>query len=527
MRGDLTKTWVHRGAAGWMVHPDANKSGEYTVGSDGVLQLLIREGAKENFLVPMRAVFYLDNLLSDDYISHVDYVAEWNVTDEGTYHFSWTLSCDGTVRNEANTSSAGTSGDHTPVNQVKVVDLILGGTDSSWANLLYGDRYVRFPTLDVFGSGKTAKVRIDEAMCDLATRSGLAVSTTSSPVGVALDDLWDEKTNAAALTDRLAKLHAAPLDFGYWDDQSFRVKPIDRRPMKPHEVVVVGGGLPGLVSWDVRPQDDDKPDYVAVYFRNKDDPAYPEGAARVLWMPHTPPDRADVRVDKVDFSSLIMPDAAAMAAGAQLLGASGLPYELPSGVVWATHPEFADSSYSAGNNTDPTSSYAQLSPDGPVGTVTCGFVSGSGFAGSNTPIDPTCLELDGVDDNVDWGDLAECDFGTGAFAFARWFRLDETGRAQVLDGKYAAGVGWLLWVNATNNLCAYVGESATKYRIAADAHELVAGVWYCGGFTWSGTTGGTLTVYLSAQSDHAIEVSVGAFTGAGISNAASLKEGAA
>jgi hypothetical protein len=55
-------------------------------------------------------------------------------------------------------------------------------------------------------------------------------------------------------------MNAQPMDYGFWDGRSFRVKPIDRRPPKLHEVVVVGGGNPGLTSWGVTPGDVERPD---------------------------------------------------------------------------------------------------------------------------------------------------------------------------------------------------------------------------------------------------------------------------
>ena len=527
-RRDLTKTWVRRGGGGWRVHQDANKSGEYTVGSDGTLQLLVRKGAKEFYIVPMRAVYYLDGLLSDDYISHVDYVCDYDVTYDGTYHWSFTLSCDDQSLSKADASATGETGSLTlsAPYVAKAAELVLSGYDSSGVNSVFTDKYVAFPTMDVFGSSQTAKIRIDEAMCDVATRTGLAVSASSSQIGLAVDDLWVEKTDAASTLDMLGKMHAQAVEYGFWDERTFTAGPVPRRPDNLAEVVVVGGGLSGLKSWDVASTEDEYPEYVCVYFKNMDDDDYPEGMVRALWLPSDPGDTADVRVEVADFSNLILSDAAASAIGMQLLGAATASYTLPGGAVFAVHPEYADASYSAGNNSDPTEDYAQIGPDAATGTLTgFGYTTTDGWAGTNSPLDPTCLVFDGTTE-VDFGDYAAADFGTGAFSVAGWFRLDATGAAQVIAGKWATGTGWLLWVSATNNLCAWVGESASIYHVAADSHELVADTWYFGTLTWSGTSTHTLTVYLSAVSDMAVELVLGSFS-AGVSNAASLKLGAA
>lgn len=526
-RGDLSKTWVHRGGAGWRIHQDANRSGEYTVGSDGVLQLLVRKGANEYFVTPMRIWYVIDDLLSDDYVSYLTWTAAWDVLNDASTGWSWRITCSDIARSESNTSSTGTADTHTPAASAKAVEVILfsSGTPPTTT-----DHYVRFTEMDVYGSSKTAKVRVDQAMVDVATRTGLATSSVSAAVGQVLDDLHFEKASAATMLGSIAGLYDAPFDWGFWDKKTFYARPLERRPTNPNRVVTVGGGNPGLVSWDVDENAEDVPEYVCVYFGNRDNASYPEGWVRRLYVPYEPADTADVRMKTVDFSGLILSDAAAAAAGANLLPGTG-SYSLPETPVWAIHPEFADGGYSAGNNTDPTSSYSQLYPGQPVGTVTnCAYTAASGWDGSNSALDPTCIVLDGTNDFVTWGDLAEADFGTGAFSIGGiWFKLNALDVAQTILCKYDAVnyIGWELIVTSTNQLMGYVGlGTSAKYDQAIHDAVLETGVWYCAALTYTGTTTRTLTLYLNAVSDDLFNTSIGT-SPSSPSNTVALKVGAA
>jgi hypothetical protein len=526
-RGDLTKTWVRRGAAAWLVHPDANKAGEYSVGSDGALQLLVRDGATTEFATPMHVVFYLDGLLSGDVISHIDWTAEWDVTDEAPYAWSWLLSCDATVHSEADSASVGTSGSYTPAGSSQVAHLYLTGGAAHTVN---GDRWVRFTQMDVFGSSKVAKVRVDEAMVDVAVRPGLATSSVSEAVGRVFDDLHFEKTNAAAMLSTLAGLNASPFDWGFWDQRTYYVRPLDRVPSNPARVVAVGGPNPGLVSWGVTPADEEMPDYVCVLFGNKDDATLPEGFVRQLYVPCDPPDDAGLAITTVNHGDLILSDGAAANIGAQLLGAGAL---FPADrAVLDVHPEFARAGQRAGNNTDPTDDYAQLMlPDAPTGTLTgFSFAAGSGWEGENSPLDPTCLVFDGVDDCVTWGDVAWADFGTGDFSLACWFRLDALGVAHTLVSKHdntATGGGFKLIVTDTDNLYAVVASYAagiSNRRCVLHGTFLTTDVWYHAAMTWEGATDG-LHVYLNGVENAALTWTLG--TVGDISSASELRLGAA
>jgi len=525
-RGDLSKTWVRRGGAAWLIHPDANRSGEYVVGSDGVLSMLVRAGAAQVFTTPMRMWYVIDGLLSDDYISHVAWTAEWDTLNDASSTWTWSLTCDAVALTEANSSSTGTADTHTPAASTKWVGVTLtgGGTPPPAT-----DHYVRFTEMDVYGSSKTAKVRVDQAMVDVATRTGLATSSVSSAVGQTRHDLHFERMSAGSMLGSLAKLHDAPFDWGFWNNRTFYARPLERRPSNPNRVVTVGGGNPGLVSWDVDDNAEDVPEFVCVYFGNSDDPDYPEGWVRRLYVPYAPDDTADVRMQTLDFSGLILSDAAATAAGANLLQGTGT-YDIPPTPVWAVHPEFADGGMSAGNNADPTSSYSQLYPGQPAGTVTnCAWTTASGWDGDNIATDPTCLVLDGTNDFVTWGDLDAVDFGTGAFSACVWFKLNVVDAAQTLLCKYDAAnyIGYELIVTSTNQCAGYVGlGSVAKYDMAIHDAVLTTGVWYFAAVTYTGTTDRTLTLYLNAVSDDLFNLSTG-LSPSSPANTVDLKLGAA
>jgi hypothetical protein len=137
--------------------------------------------------------------------------------------------------------------------------------------------------------------------------------------------------------------------------------------------------------------------------------------------------------------------------------------------------------------------------------------------------------LDGTNDYVTWGDLAEADFGTGPFSVGGiFFRLNAIDKAQTLICKYDAvnKIGWELVVTSSNHLMGYVGLGTAKYDFALFDAELVTDVWYCAAMTYSGTVDRTLTLYCNAVVDDLYAVSSG-ISPSSPSNTVELRLGAA
>ena len=343
-RADVSATWVHRGSEGWIRRPGTPSNlGNVTLDA-GVIDLRVSLGSTQDFSASglnnvVGAMFVLDSGLSDDTISHIDFAGLYDVTAESALNWTWgiwtradmnflspspgwTLS----ALTSTGDSSAGFSDHLTPPANTRVVLLQLycaGGAHTTAA-----EKYITLTTADIFAGGRTTKPRIDEAMVALATRPGLALTSYSESVGAMLDDLrvgnGIAKVTAAEGMTTVAGLYP-PFEWGFWDARKFICKPQTRVPANDAKVIVVGGGFPGLDSWDVAEDDEDVPQYACVFFANKDDPNLPEGWPRRIDRPGVIPDTADLRVAIVDYSNLILNDSAATAAGDNLIssGASG------------------------------------------------------------------------------------------------------------------------------------------------------------------------------------------------------------
>lgn len=470
-RADVSATWVHRGSEGWRLLPVASEDQFGIARVDaGAIELRVKAGT--SYLSPtvwLDACYVLDDGLSDDAISYVSGIVDWNVATDSGNTWSWWLYGSATLGSafdaaalitHSNDSGAASAFTATPVAGTKVLTARLRCTGMIAVSTV--PQFVTFTEMNIFGRARTTKPRIDEAMVDLATRTGLATSSLSEPVGAMLDDLRIgnglAKVTAAGGMSTVAGLYAQPFEWGFWDERAFICKPQPLVPANDSKVIVVGGGNPGLDSWDVAEYDEDVPDYACVHFGNKDDATLPEGWPRRLYRPSTPADDADLRVEIVDFSSLILSDAAAAAAGDNIVGTDA--GDTPTGYVLDAEPARADSGKWPGNNADPTAAYRELVQviDGTLSGFA--YTAVSGWSGSNSPADPCCLAGDGTNDYVSFGDVAACDFGTGPFTAREWLKFDALpSGAAVAFGKLDGDRGWSLGITNAGHLRGYVGGS--------------------------------------------------------------------
>jgi hypothetical protein len=517
-RKDLSKTWVSRNTSGWQAYPLRN----YTFTFDGAGQLDLDN--ELGILVPVNAVartgvmyawWNLNGTPTADVISYISYDAKWDVATDADSTWTWELYVYSVypltgqtvvvelVRSESNTTSTGTAGTFTPslplANRLLLSLARTGGAgDGPMA-----DKYIRFSTLDIFSEGRTTKPRIDEIMVALATRTGLATSSFSEPIGAMLDDIkigqGAQKSSAAEGMTTAAKLYAQPFEWAFWDDRKFWCQQMPRIPKNDSKVIVVGGGNPGLESWEVAEYDEDVPDYVLVLFGNKDGNSLPEGALRQMYRPVTgwsgPPDNANLKIETLDLSHLILSDAAAAAAGDQVVG---IDSTIPSGYIFDASPATADSGKWPGNNTDPTSAYQDNYSNLIAGTLTdFAYTTASGWTGSNSPADPSALVGDGVNDYVTFGDVGAADFGTGAFSVRKWLRLNAlpaSGTTGIGVGKLDGDRGWYLGITPLGKLRGYVGGSGAVPPVTVTTTGTVA-TTTDGAYTVHQFTGdGTLTV---------------------------------
>jgi hypothetical protein len=254
----------------------------------------------------------------------------------------------------------------------------------------------------------------------------------------------------------------------------------------------------------------------------------PEGFVRRLYAPYEP-STDDAKVEVVDFSNLILSDNAALLAASYLLPHKTT--DIPTGAVFDAHPAFAKNSVSPGNNVDPTSSYAQTAVGGASGTLTSfSYTTASGWAGSQSASDPSCLVFDGLNDYVTWGDLAECDFGVGSFTVAVWFKLSALNVLQTIVGKRGASTaytGWSFTVSTSNHLIGLVSESiaTNHYAKITHAYPMVIDLWYHAVLTWDNTTTFDAHLYVNGTENNLEEIQMSHAFATGISNTAALKIG--
>lgn len=515
-RGDLRTLWVNRGAKGWARRIGSSEIG--TVATDnGVLRLRVAEGATEDYAAStianvLAATFCLHDGLSDDEISYCSYAGTYDVTTEGGgYNWRWNLwtgpSAVGpwTAIGTAWGAAAGSmSGSFTPPAGTKAI--LCEVYCLSAAHTVDADKFVEFTTFDIFSSGRTTKPRLDEAMVAVMTRPGLCTSVVSRRVGGPQDDLaigtGTAPTNAAAGLDTLAALHSQPVDWRFGLRRTGYVGPYLWTPDNDAKVIMVGPDLPGLLpgGWEIVDFDEGgAPDCVEVTFGNKDSAACPEGYPRRIFRPG-PPGDDNSRVVPLDLSRCILTDAAARAAGDQLVGRA--PSEIPGDYIFRVHGDRFRSGLWPADNADLLNRAAiqDISDGRAVGTVVgCTYVDGSGHSGSGSPADPSCIELDGTGDYVAFGDLAALDLGVGARSICSWVRVDNvaTSRAifakRVNSGNYT---GWGLWVDNAAKVVACVSSVwPASARQATSNAAITLGVWHHIAAVYAGS-GGEWTLYV-------------------------------
>lgn len=522
-RADVSATWVHRGTEGWMALPGyptlSNWGGDRRgFGSleSGLIDITIPEGASAA-LGSVQYVFFLDDLLSGEVISHVECTGVWDITDYAgsSANFHWYLygaptraGLESGVGRELlysaeHTSSAGTDISVTPTaTDLKCLMVELNPVSPPPVGGTPAERYVRLDGMSVFSRSRTTKARIDEAMADLATGTGLATSSYTEAVGTALDDLHvgtgKAKVTTAAGLATLAGMYAQPVEWAFWDNRKFWVRPTPPTPDNDARVIVVGGGQPGLDSWDIVEVPETAPDYVGIIYGNHPedgDVTMPEGWPRLLYRPSTPDSSADNRVQVVDYSSYILTDVTAGAIASNLCGASS-GGGVPAGAIFDADPLRADSGIRPGNNVDPTTAYQDSADAALTGTLSgFAYTDVSGWDGSDPLSDPYCLVGDGTNDYVDFGDASALDFGTNAFSIRAWIRihtLPTVGTTLHAASKLASNRGWSLGVTSAGKLRGYVGgASATPPPVSVSATGTVTtttdGLYTVHKFTGSGS----------------------------------------
>ena len=515
-RADISKTWVHRGSSDWVRRPGTPSSLGSVNFDNGTIDLRASVGSTYDFSSAalnsqLSAVFYLDQGLSDDTISFVDIAGLYDVTAESGYNWTWTLytspSLGGTWTASALTSTNNSSSNFaqtlTPTAGTKALLLVL--SCAAGAHSVAAEKYVTFRKFDIYASGYTVKPRIDQAMVDLAVRTGLATSSVAFPVGAQRDDLaigqGVSKESTATGLAALAALHAQPFEYGFWDNRQFLVNPQPSTPMNDAHVIVVGGGAPGLVSWDVADSDETVADYACVLFGNIDDTTLPEGYPRRLYRPSTPPASSDYKLQTLDYTSTILHDTSAAALGDNIVAVASS--SIPAGYTLDGSPMLADSGTSPGNNVDPTSSYQDAYSTAVHGTLTnFAYTTSSGWAGINSPGDPSCLVGDGVNDYVDWGNLSALNVGTGAFSLRAWVNLvaAPSTDAVTICSKLSSGQGFALKVTSGRVLVGYAGNDSSNYRQQTGSTPLTLGTWYHVVMTYGGS-GGDIALYLSGVAE--------------------------
>lgn len=457
-RRDVVVTWAHRGTDGWIRRPGTPELGSCTFDQNHIV-LSAPIGSTEDFQASaltnmLAAQFVLHDEVSDATIDYLSSWRGWDTTADAGHTWSYDFYAAETMQGpftllESNTGTSSGGAGFTVVPAAGTKSLLVVLKCNAAAYTTTARKWVDIAPIVVLSSGRTTNPRIDEAMVSLAMRPGIALSYTSRPVGPPMDDLRvgsaTDRVSVATGLQQLADYHAQPFDWGFWDNRSFDVGPRLITPDNDSRVIVVGGGRPGLVMWDVAEYDEDVPDYACVLFGNKDSASYPEGWTRRLYRPTTPPDD-NVKLETLDYSDRILTDAAAQALGDNLVGRA--PAIIPPDYVFRVHAQLAKQGRWPGNNTDPTSTVQDIGPNRLTGTVNgCAYTIASGWGGSNSPADPACITLDGTGDYITFGDAASLNFGAGARTIVVWWNPAAVGAHQALFTKRSwsgATTGWSL-----------------------------------------------------------------------------------
>ena len=502
-RADVSATWVHRGGEGW-ARRIGTPSNLGSIDFDGKVELRVSVGTTQSLTsaslnTGLAAYFYLDSGLSDDTISHVDLAGLWDVALEGSYNWSWSVYTNSSLANATwvvsaltttNSTSGGWSDHLTPPAGTKALLLLLNTSDAHTTTV---EKFVTMTTMDIFSSNTLGKVRIDEAMVQIAKRPGLALSSRSQPVGPLQDDLsigsGTQKTTVAAGLDTLAARYAQPFEWYYTDAREFVVNPMPLNPVDDSHVIVVSKSDPSLESWDVAEYDEDVPFVACVLFGNLTDTTLPEGYPRRMFRPYDPGDDYAVKVVTIDYTNTILSDSSAAALGDNLVAESS--EDIPSGFTFDANPALASSGTNVGNNTDPTTLYRDAYSVLVDGTLmNYDYTPTSGWSGSNSPSDPFCLVGNGASDYVDFGNLAAFNFGTGPFSIRVWVKAlarPTVSNIVQIASKMASGQGWYLGMDSSGYLIGYVATSDASYRKRVGGTALALGTWYHVIMTYAGS----------------------------------------
>jgi len=513
-RADLRKVWTHRGSGGWTTRPGYNQYAGITFDQDAVC-LLAAKGETIGYTGTnsLYALFALSGGLSDDESSYITYTATWDVLTEGGSTWTWLLYAGPSMAgpftvfdSQANTSGTDVSASGTPPAGTRA---LVAKLQEGTTHTITADKFVKFSALDIYASGRTTKVRLDEAFVDVMTQPGLAVSCTSERIGDTQDHLEvgtaSDPVSVAGACETLESLHSQPVDWGYGLGRTAHVRPYLWTPDNPAKIIVVGGGNPGLVSWEVAEYDEDVPQYAEVVYGNKDNASYPEGWPRKVYRPSVPPND-NAHVTSLNFSQYILSDAAANAIGDNLVGHA--PAEIAPDYCFRIHGDRVRQGLWPGKNTDllQRASVQDIGPSRAVGTLTgVAYTSASGYSGSGSPADPSCIVLDGTGDYVTFGDLAALDLGTGARTITAWVKVDAIGDQQAIFAKELNSgtyIGYELCVQTDGTLRAQLIQDvgATQYRRGVCATVISADTWYHVAAVYAGS-GGDWSIYLDGAAE--------------------------
>lgn len=521
-RQDLRAHFVHRGPDGWRRRPGTPES----LGSleldyvsplspgPGSLVMRVPAGSQESFvgttLATMFAcVWVLDDLLSDQVISYVELDASWAVASDSGVAWTWALytapdltTYTVTAIIKTNETSSGVF-TLTPPAGTKALMLIFYAASGPYAVTAERSLWVR--NMNIYSCAQSSRIRLDQAAVYIAERGGLAASTDSSPVGAIQDKLvcgaGTQPTSAAAAVESLAALHAQPVDYQWGLRRSFRFRPRLWTPDNDARILVVGregeGGLaPG--GWQVA-EDETTPDYAEVIYGNKDDTSLPEGWPRKVYRPSEPADR-NARLIVANYAEKVMSDAAAAGIG-DYLAARGTA-TVPPDYVFRFHAARCRTDSQGqplwpndNENSLTRGSVTELSDGRAVGTVYgCGYTTTSGHAGSNSPDDPSRIQLDGSGDYVSFGNLAALNLGGGARTIIVRVRIDTVPGA----GAYASLFSKRLAVANYTGYELFIGDSDRVYvnvtsNFGTGAYRQGYGTGiaatgdYCFAFTYNGS----------------------------------------
>lgn len=311
------KTWRDQDYDVWV--QQSNSSSSFESDLEGHIYLSISDDSYAAAGSGVRYWYWIDSGLGGDDIQCIYFDANWSIGSNWdakvTYathpYDSWSdsnflASAEASPVSDFRCPAAGSFAAGTKAVRVSFYCTITGQASA--------DRFIEFEKMRVFGASYST-LYLDDYMIDAA---GDIVSTTTGGGSLAYTSTVVARpfTTRAEAIDYYASLYAAPVDWGFWADDTFTVAARATSPAVIDHLIVDASDAG--VDWQVERVAEDAAEAVCVMYGIKDDATYPDGTVRTVYRASEPAG-ADARVHVLDYTQANMTATEAAGVGDQYL----------------------------------------------------------------------------------------------------------------------------------------------------------------------------------------------------------------